>query len=158
MSETEVAWITAEKDCAGVRAGCIASLIPGSPDPFNITLTAIVSGPPGSVEVMKRRFPTLSRTPLEFMESYEIGEGDEVLRQMTAELENRGFQLVGYGPSWFQRRFEREYRPGEIDYSDNAPLELEEAKGSGCLGCLIIALVVIVLIIVLNRAGVIMWP
>jgi hypothetical protein len=77
---TETAWITAEKDYAGFGAGVLASLLPGSPDPFNITLTAIVSGPPGSVEVMKRRFRTLSRTPLEFMESYEIGEGEEVLR------------------------------------------------------------------------------
>jgi hypothetical protein len=42
---------------------------------------------------------------------------------MTQELESRGFQLVDYGrPYWFNRTFEREYRPGEIDYSDKTPL------------------------------------
>lgn len=59
---------------------------------------------------------------VEYLQSDDLGDGMEILQQMTAELENRGFQLVDWGPFWFQRVFKREYVPGDIDYSDKTPL------------------------------------
>jgi hypothetical protein len=85
-------------------------------------------------------------------------EGDEALKQITEELTNSDFELVDFGPFWFQREFKREYVPGNIDYSGNTPLEpiegqegQERGGGVSVLGWAVLVIVgVFLLLIVLG--------
>jgi hypothetical protein len=125
--ETETAWIEAEKEWAGLGPGLLGHFMPGVSQPLDITLTVMASGPPGtgSVPIISHGFriwPTANQ-PVENYGSEQLGEGPAILRELTDDLIGYGFQLVDTGPFWFQRHFKREYRPGEIDYSDNTPLE-----------------------------------
>jgi hypothetical protein len=92
---------------------------------YDITLTVIVSVPPGtgSVEYMSGGFRIFGGQSygVEYLQSDDLGDGMEILQQMTEDLMNCGFQMVDFGPFWFQRRFEREYIPGDIDDSDKTP-------------------------------------
>jgi hypothetical protein len=125
--QTETAWIEAEKKWAGLGPGLLGHVMPGVSQPLDITLTVMASGPPGtgSVPVMSHGFriwPTAIQ-PVEDYGREQLGDGPAILDELTGDLIGYGFQHVNSGPFWFQRYFKREYIPGEIDYSDNTPLE-----------------------------------
>jgi hypothetical protein len=157
--QTETAWIEAEKKWAGLGPGLLGHVVPGVSQPFDITLTVMASGPPGtgSVPIISNGFRIwpAANQPVEYYGIEELGDGPAILQDLTEDLIRGGFQLVDTGPFWFQRRFEREYVPGEIDYSGNTPLEPraaqeeeEESRGGfGELMKILILLVGIVLVI-----------
>jgi hypothetical protein len=156
---TETAWIKAEKKWGGFAAGMLGHFGPGQITPFDITLTVMASGPPGtgSVPIISDGFRIwiAGDRPVEYLQSEDLGEGINVLEQMSRDLINGGFQLVDYGPFWFQRRFEREYIPGLIDYSDNTPLEPraaheEEQESRGGFGALMKILLLLAGIVLLT--------